>query len=624
LSSDILFVVGNSAIQVAAAVVFALLLHYFAERGDRSYLRFWSAAWLAFALYIVFSTAARLATSSPPTSPMRVSLSILSLTGGVLQAMWVGLGTYELSQRRRVERAMAGPFIAAAMVVAVALTFAWIGDPAASDLRYFARVGVRALLSSGAFLGAGAWFAWRTRRERTVGSRLFSLAMLLYGLDQLFAVYLALPVGRSLESLDPARLLFGQLDLFLQLLIGLGMLIWMLEKERDDRILLEGRLLQGQKMEALGRLAGGVAHDFNNLLMAIGGNVDFSLMQVPAGHPARIRLMEIGRATARAADLTRQLLAFSRQRHLRTQLLDLNAAVADLSVMLRRLIAEDVAVDLQLSGEALYVQGDISLVDQALMNLALNARDAMPSGGRVTIGTSAVEIDAAAAATRPERRAGAFVCLRVADTGSGISDADLHHIFEPFYTTKEVGRGTGLGLATTLGVIQQHGGWIEVATELGTGSTFTAFLPRAEVPSAPVTDPTPVSLRSGSGETILLTEDEASIRGIMAEALTGQGYVVIEAADGPSALALAASSPAVIDLLITDIVMPGGMTGFELAKALRTQQPSLAIIFMSGYHDDSVKIGEDGDAYLAKPVSLRDMLQTTRRCLDARTPAAGQ
>jgi signal transduction histidine kinase len=615
--SDSLFVFGNSLIQVAAATVFAVLLRYFSEYGGRPYLRFWSASWLAFAGYVVCSMASRLASAYPLTSPLRVSLTVLALTAGLLQIAWIGLGTYEMAQRRRVERPMVGLIVAIAMAAAVGLAFAWVNDSDAGNLRYFARVGVRAALSSAAFLAVGVWFAWRMRHEPTVGSRVFSLAMVLYGASQVAGVYLALPVGRTLESIHPVRLLFGQVDLFLQLLIGLGMLLWMLEKERDDRLHLEGRLQLAQKMEALGRLAGGVAHDFNNLLMAIGANVDFSLLQVPQDHPARQRLLEIGRATGRAADLARKLLAFSRQRHLKTQLLDLNAAVVDLGMMLRRLIAEDVLVDFDLSDEALYLLGDASLVDQALLNLVINARDAMPSGGRLTISTSAITFDAADAAARRERRPGAFVCLRVADTGSGITPQDLPYIFEPFFTTKDVGRGTGLGLATTLGVIQQHGGWIEVTTAVGSGSTFTAFLPRVDAPPALVTDATPVPATTSGGETVLLTEDEDSIRAIMAEALAVQGYVVIQAANGPDALALAETVPD-IDLLITDIVMPGGLTGFELARALKERRPQLSIIFMSGYHADSAAIDESGDAYLAKPVSIREMIQTVRRCLDAR------
>ncbi len=506
----------------------------------------------------------------------------------------------------------------ASVGLAAVLTLAWINDPAAANLRYFARVGVRAVLLAAVLMMAGAWFAWRTRNEGNVGSRIFALAMLMYGADQLFAVYAALPVGRDIGTLDPVRLLFGQLDLFLQLLIGLGMLIWILEKEREDRVRLEGRLRQSHKMEALGRLAGGVAHDFNNLLMAIGGNVDFSLAQVPADHPVRRRILEIGRATERAAALTRQLLAFSRQRQLKSELIDLNAAVADLGVMLRRLIPEDVIVNFELSPQRPHVFGDVNLVDQALMNLALNARDAMPSGGRLTIGTSVVDIDDGTTGARDDRRTGAFACLRVVDTGSGIAAVDLPNIFEPFFTTKDVGRGTGLGLATTLGVIHQHGGWIEVSSTVGVGSTFTVFLPRTDGVPLQAENPTPPSLRVGGSETVLVTEDEPSIRAIMAEALAGQGYRVLVAEDGPTALSAAASAPTPIDLLVTDIVMPGGVTGFELAKALREKQPHLAVIFVSGYHEGSTEPGGVGAAYLAKPVSIREMLHTVRRCLDAR------
>jgi PAS domain S-box-containing protein len=744
--NDLTYLLGTTAIQAGAAIVFALLLHYFSQLADRSFLRFLSWTWLAFGAYTVFATAARIAAPSwPPTSALRVTLSILSLTAGMLQVIWLVLGTYELTHRRRIARPRIGLSVVASAMVATGLTLAWIDDPSAASLRYFTRVGVRAVLLSIAFIGAGAWFAWRTRQERSVGSRLLPAAMALYGIDQLFAVYHAAPIFAPSDASDSIRLTFGQLDLFLQLLIGVGMLIWLLEKERlerivnwgrmaeseeryrsvaesandaiitfdqtgmvmfanaaservfgftadeivgrpllqltsgnndptlrdafleyqrmgvrrynwsvlnvkgrhksgreipiemslseheqggrrlytgimrdlSDRVRLEHQLLQAQKMDAVGRLAGGIAHDFNNMMMAISVNADLSLIKLDPSHPARTQLLEISATTRRAADLTAKLLTFSRQQPLRPQLIDLNHAVTELSVILRRLISKEIALSVEVAREALHVQADASLVDQALLNLALNARDAMPSGGRLAIVTSGVEFDAAAAATRPDRRAGAFVCLRVADTGTGITPEDLPRIFEPFFTTKDVGKGTGLGLATTFGVVQQHGGWIEVHSTVGTGTTFSVFLPRVASPAATALA-SPAALPAAAGhETILLAEDEEAIRVPMAEALSSQGYVVIEAPDGPGALERAAEHGPGIDLLLTDLAMPGGMTGFDLASALRRSYPALRVVFISGHHQQSIWSGE-GDVYLAKPVGLQEMSQAVRRCLDAR------
>ena len=382
---------------------------------------------------------------------------------------------------------------------------------------------------------------------------------------------------------------------------------------------LEEQLRQSQKMEAIGQLAGGVAHDFNNILAII--QLQIGLLE-STGELLPLQqdfTKEIGKATQRAANLTRQLLLFSRKQALQPQDLDLNEIVTNITKMLQRTLGEDVHLQFNLFPEPLFIRADPGMMEQILVNLAVNSRDAMPAGGQLIIETSAVEFDELTARQWPQARPGAFTCLSVSDTGGGIAPHILPRIFEPFFTTKDVGKGTGLGLATVFGIVQQHQGWISVYSEAGLGTAFRIYLPRlAETTSQPVATPTPTELRGGN-ETILVVEDEPALRVLVRTVLTNLGYRVIEAATGADALDAWSKHCDKIQLLLTDMVLPDGMNGKELARRLMQKNPGLKVIYASGYSAEVA--GKDlalqeGVNFLAKPFLIHKLAQTIRDCLD--------
>jgi PAS domain S-box-containing protein len=388
----------------------------------------------------------------------------------------------------------------------------------------------------------------------------------------------------------------------------------------EERSRLEDQLQQAMKMEAVGRLAGGIAHDFNNLLMAIIGNIDLARLQrLPT--PIRHHLDEIAKAAHSAASLTRQLLAFSRRQISEPRALVLNELVRNVEKMLTRLIGEDVAFETVLAGDLNTVKVDPGQFEQVLANLVVNARDAMPSGGRLVIATANADFDEDASASHPPLPPGHYVVLSVTDTGVGMSEEVRRRIFEPFFTTKPKGRGTGLGLATTFGTVKQAGGTIDVESELGRGSTFRIYLPAVAEQAEPLAREPPGPELPGGSETILVVEDEDSVRELTEQILRHLGYRVLTAADGQAALRLARHSGERIDALVTDVVMPG-MNGRELAEALVRAQPGIRVLFTSGYTEDIVVhhgVAADGLAFLGKPysahalaVKLRDMLRGGR------------
>ncbi len=383
---------------------------------------------------------------------------------------------------------------------------------------------------------------------------------------------------------------------------------------------LEEHLRQTQKMEAIGQLSGGVAHDFNNLLTAIIGHL--GLLQDNAHVTPEIAesLDEIAKAANRAAKLTSQLLAFSRRQVLRLQDLDLNEVVEQMAKMLRRMVGEDVTMQLDYAPEPLTFHGDAGMLEQVLLNLAVNARDAMPGGGTLRIATrSATRVPPAAAGQTETTALAALVHLSVSDTGTGIAPEILPKIFEPFFTTKEVGEGTGLGLATVFGIVQQHRGWIEVKSEAGRGTTFHVYLPRIAVRSANLPLEISAPPARGRGETILLVEDEPAVREMGVGALSKYGYKVITATSGAEALALWARHEGKIALLLTDLIMPGGMSGLQLARELMQRNPALRVIYTSGYSPEIA--GKElpmkaGVNYLGKPYELSALFRTVRNALD--------
>ncbi|HEX7127012.1 MAG TPA: PAS domain S-box protein [Thermodesulfobacteriota bacterium] len=383
---------------------------------------------------------------------------------------------------------------------------------------------------------------------------------------------------------------------------------------------LEAQLRQSQKMEAVGRLAGGVAHDFNNLLTGIKGYVAFLLADLPEGDARRADVREIEKAADRAASLTRQLLAFSRKQVLQPRIIDLNATILDLRRMLQRLIGEDVEVVLHLDPDLGSIEADPGQIEQVLMNLAINGRDAMPTGGRLAISTSEVELDDAEARHVGVPRPGRYVLLAVADTGAGIPPDAIPFVFEPFFTTKEPGKGTGLGLSTVYGIVTQSGGGVTVDSRPGHGATFRIYLPRIAAPTPEATAPGPAGPPAGAG-TILLVEDDVAVRRLARRILDGAGYRVIEAAGGAEAIRLAfddATPP--IDLLLTDLVMPQ-MSGVELARRLTRRQPDLKLLFMSGYAADTLErqgaLGPDAP-FLEKPFTPAALTRAVREALDGR------
>jgi CheY-like chemotaxis protein/two-component sensor histidine kinase len=367
---------------------------------------------------------------------------------------------------------------------------------------------------------------------------------------------------------------------------------------------LESQLRQAQKMEAVGRLAGGIAHDFNNLLTAISGYSEFLFAGIEDPRLKR-HAEEIRKAAARAAALTGQLLAFSRRQVLQPRVLDLNAVVSDMDSLLRRLIGEDVELIVMLDPALANVRADPTQIEQVVVNLAVNARDAMPNGGSVTIQTANVE-----------REEGSMVELSLADTGVGMSEEERQQLFDPFFTTKE--GGTGLGLATVYGIVEQSGGTIQVESAPGMGSAFRVLLPRVDA-EADDTDPGPVLAAPAAGsETILLVEDETVVRHLVAEILETSGYKVLPAGDGPSALELLRRHPEPVDLLVTDVVMPG-MSGPEVAQAVTAMRPGTQVLYTSGYTDSQIGhhgVLEPGIAFLQKPFSADDLTRKVRSLLD--------
>ena len=384
-----------------------------------------------------------------------------------------------------------------------------------------------------------------------------------------------------------------------------------------DRRSLEGQFLQAQKMEAVGRLAGGVAHDFNNALSVITGYTQLLLPTLAPEDARRKQVEEIGKAGARAASLTRQLLAFSRKQVIQPVLLDLNAVVSDVDKMLRRLVGEDIDLTIIRDSKLKSVKADRGQIEQILMNLAVNARDAMPQGGKLIIETTNTDIDGIYLRLHPFAKAGKYIVLSVSDNGCGIPKHVQAHIFEPFFTTKETGKGTGLGLSTVYGIVKQSEGHISVYSEVGKGTTFRIYLPQFEEPAPPPPIDAPQTLPRGT-ETVLLVEDERAMRELTRECLESRGFVVLEARDGKMALQVAEHHSGPIHLLLTDLILPG-MSGRDLAAKILPSRSDTKLLYMSGYTHDLVTqhgVLEAGTALIEKPFSVESLLRKIRDTLD--------
>jgi signal transduction histidine kinase/CheY-like chemotaxis protein len=395
------------------------------------------------------------------------------------------------------------------------------------------------------------------------------------------------------------------------------------DRDMTDQRRLETQLHQAQRMDAIGRLAGGVVHDFNNLLIVISSYAELMLDSLAPQHPLRRNVDEIQKASRRAADLTRQLLAFGRKQMQTLQLLDLNAIIEEVNKMLPRLIGEDIELAFVPGAKLGKVKADPGQIEQVLMNLAANARDAMPKGGTLLIETASVRLDDAYVQAHSIVPPGEYILLTVTDSGQGIAPEHLLHIFEPFYTTKEEGKGTGLGLATVYGIVKQNSGFIWVYSEPGLGTTFKIYLPQAKG-AAVVLPPVPSAEGySGGCETVLLAEDESAVRQSTREFLSLNGYIVLEAKNGTDALAVAREYKGPIHLMISDVVMPQ-MGGARLAGELASERPDMKVLFVSGYAETTVARHGAIDVttrFLQKPFSLRTLALKMREVLDAGAPA---
>ena len=374
-------------------------------------------------------------------------------------------------------------------------------------------------------------------------------------------------------------------------------LLW-ISHDMTDRMNLEAQVRHLLKMEAVGRLAAGVAHDFNNLLTVVQGNTEWILVKHSGDDDMMTSLRRIKEATHRAANLTRQLLTFSRKEQIVLTALDLNLAVTQATKMFKHLMRADIILKIRFAADLPLVQADAQMLEQALMNLVVNARDAMAHGGDLTLATSLVKIDPAYVANHPEAVAGDYVCLEISDTGCGMDQATQSRIFEPFFTTKPSGQGTGLGLATVYGIVKQHAGWIEVVSEKGVGTTFKLFIPANDCARS---EP---RKREGEKPSILLLEDEPAVLELMGRFLTDQGHRVLQASNGIEAMQVWSEHPNEIKLFLTDVRMPIGMSGFDVAENLQALNPSLKVIFVSGYAgegSEQEKAMKRGAMFLAKP-----------------------
>jgi two-component system cell cycle sensor histidine kinase/response regulator CckA len=408
------------------------------------------------------------------------------------------------------------------------------------------------------------------------------------------------------------------------LLAGAGQVI-LNARDVTESLKLEEQFRQSQKMEAVGRLSGGVAHDFNNILTVIQGNVNLLESCNHLAPLERESLADIKDGAERATALTRQLLAFSRRQTMQPVDLDLNAIVANMARMLKRIVGEDVQMTLNYTTLPVFVRADAGMLEQVLLNLVVNGRDAMPAGGRLVIETSVTEFDAHSLALAPQAREGAFVCFSVSDNGCGIPAEVMPRIFEPFFTTKDVGKGTGLGLATVYGIVQQHHGWVNVYSEVGQGTTFRVYLPQLTRPAVLQNRAAVLADLSGGKETILLVEDEASLRALARKFLTRLGYQILEASTGVKAMEIWEQNQHEISLVLTDMVMPDGVSGHDLARRLRAKNPRIKIIFTSGY---SAEIAgkeitlQEGVNFLPKPFTPADLAHVVRKSLDESAPVA--
>ena len=462
-------------------------------------------------------------------------------------------------------------------------------------------------------------YSWEEILRRLGGSD--NLVILKKPFDNVEVLQLAHALTRKWELQRQAQLKLGELtDIVAQRTRELEAANQDLRREIEERSQAERQLRHAQKMEAIGQLAAGVAHDFNNVLTVIHGHASMLSMRLGEQGPHVKSVAEIRGSAERAANLVRQLLTFSRKQVMQLRNVELGDVIRSVSSMLRQLVGEHIILETKCAAGLLPVSADRGMVEQVIVNLTINARDAMPRGGRVLLQATPVTLESDGPRAHPEARAGRFVCLKVADTGCGMDARALSHLFEPFYTTKEPGKVTGLGLASVYGIVKQHQGWIEVQSQLNTGTTFQIFFPVSDqaAPGAPEAKAEPAR-RSGN-ETILLAEDDASLREIVSDLLGLHGYRVLATASGPAALEVWRREGNRVDLLLTDMVMPGGMMGTDLATELKRTNPNLKVLYTTGYSPGGAAVQysfQEGVNFLPKPYSPTALAEVVRKCLDS-------
>ena len=401
--------------------------------------------------------------------------------------------------------------------------------------------------------------------------------------------------------------------------------VLMMAQDISERVQLENQLRQAQKMEAVGELAAGVAHDFNNVLTIIQGHASLHLDAAGASQAVLNSLAQIRAAAERAADVTRKLLTFSRRNMVRPRVINLNDAIPSLAGMLQIAVGEKIALETRLADGVRPIFADLTSIEQVLMNLVLNSRDAMPDGGTIRIGTSNFSLGADVPVRHADARPGECVCLSVTDTGTGMDEATRGRVFEPFFTTKPPDKGTGMGLATVYGIVKQHNGWVEVDSEPGRGSTFRICLPVTDRPAEREEKSQPESVADGGGHTILVVEDDAAVRSLVVEVLQNYNYTVIEAETGDAAIERWKTCADDVDLLLTDMMMPGEANGLDVARHCTSTKPELKVIYTSGYSSELFKSGvhlEDGVNYLPKPYFCGKLTTIIRNALESRKGAA--
>ncbi len=615
--------IGVYVIHTLLDILLAFVLYQFYRNYGRRYLLYWAMSWTALSVrHAVGMFSNWGATHLPPTDPIRIAASAISLTAALLQVLWLLEGAYELQVAESLSTRTRKILLLTALFIGPMLMA--ISTPMATGPRIIFRMGLHSLILGIAFVGAAAAIAMHGGWRKEVGRRIISVAFLLYGIQRLMGFILTLsmvyPTLRAVGGFLATRLLFLELlDFFLHTMMGLGMVIWFLEAERKKLLEAEEKMRQSQKLEAVGRLAGGVAHDFNNILTVILGYSELLSMQLSDGDRSK-DAREIHRAAERASSLTNQLLAFSRKQVFQPRVLNLNEVVTGMDGLLRKLIPESIELSINLGQDIHNVKADPSQMSQVLMNLVLNARDAMPDGGHLTVGTTNAFRPHGVPFDSVSHGAGGSVVLSVADTGVGMDEETKSKIFDPFFTTKKLGEGTGLGLSTVYGIVKQNGGHIEIQGEPGKGSCFEVLLPAVDLPADESETKPSTDVRGG--ETVLLVEDDRGVREYLHGALESMGYVVLEASNADEAMRLSREHQGALDLLVTDVVMPK-LNGKQLAEKLRDSRMDLRIIFVSG-HTERKELGvilNSNDSFLQKPFTGEDLARRIRESLSS--PGSG-